>query len=230
MKRAVGYVRVSTEEQAKEGISLEAQKAKIRLWAEANDYHLEIIHEDAGISGGKMGNRPALQQAIGDTKPGNALVVYSLSRLARSTRDAINISDALDKANADLVSLTEKIDTTTASGKMIFRMMAVLAEFERDQISERVKGAMAYLKTQNKRVGGIPYGFDLAKDGETLTANQKEQNGIILMRKLRNKGLSLRDTIRVLEKSKIVPKSGGGWHPKVIREILRRDQEPKESA
>lgn len=69
-----------------------------------------------------------------------------MSRLARSTRDAITTSERLDKAGAALVSLSEKIDTTTAAGKMVFRMLAVLAEFERDQISERTTTAMQHKK------------------------------------------------------------------------------------
>ncbi|MEE9311133.1 MAG: recombinase family protein [Planctomycetota bacterium] len=79
--------------------------------------------------------------------------VYSLSRLCRSTKDAINISEQLDKSGADLVSLSERLDTTSASGKMIFRMLAVLSEFERDQISERTKAALAHKKSLGQRVG-----------------------------------------------------------------------------
>ena len=99
---------------------------------------LVAVHVDAGLSGAKAHNRPALQAALTDAcKHKAALVVYSLSRLARSTKDAIAISERLHKAGADLVSLSEKIDTTSAAGKMVFRMLAVLAEFERDIISER---------------------------------------------------------------------------------------------
>ena len=83
-----------------------------------------------------------LQSAIEEAcKTKSALVVYSLSRLARSTKDTIAIGEQLDKAGADLVSLSEKIDTTSAAGKMIFRMLAVMADFEKDQISERTKMA-----------------------------------------------------------------------------------------
>lgn len=133
MQTAIGYVRVSTEDQATEGVSLDAQKAKLAAWCLANDYEL---------SGGRADNRPGLQSAIEEAcKTKSALVVYSLSRLARSTKDTIAIDEQLDKAGADLVSLSEKIDTTSAAGKMIFRMLAVMAEFEKDQISERTKMA-----------------------------------------------------------------------------------------
>src|SRR6266581_6504849 len=81
------------------------------------------------------------------------LVVYSLSRLARNTTETLELGERLAKAGADLVSLSEKIDTTSAAGKMVFRMLAVLAEFERDQISERTRVAMQHMRCEGKRVG-----------------------------------------------------------------------------
>ena len=150
---AVGYTRVSTDGQATDGVSLEAQQARIRAWCEANDYALVNVHVDAGLSGCRADNRPGLQDALTSAaRHKAALVVYSLSRLARSTKDAIAISERLAKNGADLVSLSERIDTTTAAGKMVFRMLAVLAEFERDQVAERTKGALAHLRNQGKRI------------------------------------------------------------------------------
>ena len=114
--KAVGYVRVSTEQQAGEGVSLEAQKAKIEMWCKANDCELIEVFVDAGISGKSMDKRPGLQRALVSSGKGMALVVYSLSRLARSTKDTLAISERLDKQGADLVSLSERIDTTGAAG------------------------------------------------------------------------------------------------------------------
>jgi DNA invertase Pin-like site-specific DNA recombinase len=226
MRQAIGYVRVSTEGQVHEGISLEAQEARIRAWAIANDYTVTAIHSDAGISGGRADNRPGLQRAIAEAGQGVALVVYSLSRLARSTKDAIAISEALAKRGADLVSLTERIDTTTASGKMVFRMMAVLAEFERDQISERTKTALAFKKSQSKRVGTVPFGHDLAPDGETLVKNPAEQEAICLILELRKNGLSLRKIKAELEAHGFKTKQARTWSPKVVRSILTANEIP----
>ena len=121
--QAVGYLRVSTESQATDGVSLDAQEAKIRPWCEGAGYQLTGLHVDAGLSGSRADNRPSLQTALNNACAQKAaLVVDSLSRLARSTKDAIGISERLSKAGADLVSLSERLDTTTAAGKMIFRM------------------------------------------------------------------------------------------------------------
>jgi site-specific DNA recombinase len=94
MKQAIGYIRVSTEKQANEGVSLEAQEARINAWCAANGYELVLpLSVDAGISGKKMENRPELLKALSSMKKGMALVSYSLSRLARSTKDLIGISE-----------------------------------------------------------------------------------------------------------------------------------------
>ena len=97
MKQAVGYIRVSTERQADEGVSLEAQKGKIAAWCAANGYELVTVYVDAGISGKRKDTRPELQNALKAIKKDTALVVYSLSRLARSTKDAISINEAIAK-------------------------------------------------------------------------------------------------------------------------------------
>src|SRR5690349_10651862 len=117
LMQATIYVRVSTTIQALEGVSLDAQEAKARAWAITNGYGVGDVFSDAGISGKRAANRPGLQSALRQVcaARGNVLVVYSLSRLARSTKDAISIAERLDKAGADLVSLTERIDTTSAA-------------------------------------------------------------------------------------------------------------------
>ena len=223
--KAIGYVRVSTEGQAAEGVSLDAQRAKLEAWAALNGYQLLAVHVDAGLSGGRADNRPGLQAALANAcKRKAALVVYSLSRLARSTRDALAISERLDKAGADLVSLSEKLDTTSASGKMIFRLLAVLAEFERDQISERTTAAMAHLRRQNRRISGfIPYGYDLAPDGETLTPNAAEQAAIAEIAGLRARGFSLRKIAAALDARGLPSKTGTGWTAEAVRQVLKRE-------
>jgi DNA invertase Pin-like site-specific DNA recombinase len=223
--QAIGYVRVSTDLQAQEGISLEAQQARIRSWCDANGYTLVNIYVDAGLSGSRSDNRPGLQSALeAACRPNAALIVYSLSRLARSTKDAISISERLAKGGADLVSLSERIDTTTAAGKMIFRMLAVLAEFERDQLSERTKTAMAHLRQQGRRVSRhIPYGFVLASDGKTLAPHPDEQTVMARIRALRVEGLSLRQIAAALTTLNIPTKHDRSWTAKVIHSLLHRE-------
>lgn len=232
MKTAVAYIRVSTEQQATEGVSLEAQQEKINAWCLLNDYQLVSVHVDAGLSGKRADNRPELQLALDQvTRFGGVLVVYSLSRLARSTKDTIAISERLEKAGADLVSLSEKIDTTTAAGRMVFRMLAVLAEFERDQLSERVTMAMDHKRRKSERISGrIPYGFTLAADGVALVAEPTEQNTLATIRQLRDTGASIRSIVAHLNNNQVPTKGGKPWCVSTVHTLLERITSTSSSA
>lgn len=225
MKKAIAYCRVSTEGQAVDGVSLDAQRGKISAWAELNGFELVAVEVDAGLSGGRADNRPGLQNALQlACKEKAALVVYSLSRLARSTKDAISISERLDKSGADLVSLSERIDTTSAAGKMIFRLMAVMAEFERDQISERTSCALQHKKSKNERVGTIPLGFKLSPDGVTLERSETEAPAIQVILKLHSAGKSLRKIRAELEKRNVRNRAGNTkWRLDTLNAIIKRE-------
>src|ERR1041385_7888119 len=174
---AIGYVRVSTLGQVEDGVSLDAQKQKIADYASLNELLPGAVHVDEGISAKRADNRPGLQAALAEVcRSKGVLVVYSLSRLARSTRDAIDIAERIERCGADLASITEKIDTTSSMGRFFFRLMASLGELERDQVSERTAMAMAHKRRENKRISRhLPFGFTLAGDGETLVAVPTEQ-------------------------------------------------------
>lgn len=224
MKPVVAYVRVSTTGQAEDGVSLDAQATKIAAYCSLNDGDLVATYTDAGLSGSRADNRPALQEALDHVcRIGGCLVVYSLSRLARSTKDTIEIAERLSRADADLVSLSEKIDTTTAAGKMVFRLLAVMAEFERDLISERTTTAMQHKRSKGERVGSIPVGYMLASDGVSLIPNESQQEAIELIRQLRDAGLSMRAIAEELTR-RGVPTSKGGttWKHSTVQRILDR--------
>ena len=203
--KAVGYVRVSTDGQAQEGVSLEAQENRINAWCVLNGYELATIHIDAGLSGKNM-NRPGLQKALADCGRGDAFIVYSLSRLTRSTKDALSISEQLEKAGVDLISLNESIDTTTPFGKAFYRIIAALNELERDQLSQRTKEALAYKKAQGERLGAPKYGYQVI-DGE-LVEVESEQEVIAAIQSFREGGLSLRAVVKRLEDQGYQSRSG----------------------
>ena len=218
-QEAVIYIRVSTTQQAVEGVSLDAQEAKAEAWCLLNDYSVKSIHRDEGISGRKTNNRPALAKALEDCTNGNALVVYSISRLSRSTADTLAIGDKLKQAGADLVSISEKIDTTSAADKMVFRLMAVMSEFESDQISERVSVGMQYKKSKGGLVGAVPYGSQLAADGDTLEPNEKEQEIIKIVKDLKRDGMTMNKISIHLNTTTHHPR-GKKWYPEQIKRIL----------
>ena len=220
--KAITYTRVSTDEQATEGVSLDAQAAKLAAWANLNDAEIIGSYTDAGLSGTRE-DRPGLTAAIAHAcKEGAVVVVYSLSRLSRSTTLTIKLADELAKHGADLVSLSEKIDTTTAAGRMVFRLLSSLAEFERDQIAERTKAALSHKKAKGERVGSIPFGYDLAADGINLVPNAAQQEALTLIAELRAAGLSLRQIASELTNRRIPTKKGNAWQAASILRILNR--------
>jgi site-specific DNA recombinase len=223
-RTAVGYVRVSTAYQVEDGVSLDAQEERLRSWAAANGYDLVAVYRDEGVSGKRADNRPGLQRALSEAcKSKGVLVTFSLSRLARSTRDAIDIAERLEKCGAELASLSERIDTTSASGRAFFRIMAVIAEFERDQTSERTKMALSHIRKSGRKTGGsVPYGYRLAADGRSLVREEREQRALALLRALKADGLSLRSIGARLEAAGYGPRSGGSWNPKVVRALSQR--------
>jgi DNA invertase Pin-like site-specific DNA recombinase len=187
-------------------------------------YKIGGEYQDAGISGKRTDNRPGMQAALDHAcREKAALVVYSLSRLGRSTKDVLVLSERLDKAGADLVSLSEEINTSSAAGRMVFRMLAVLSEFERDLVSERTSAALAHKRAQGYFTGGYcsEYGYDLTEDGH-LIENAEEQAAISLMRDLRERGLSLRAIGAELEGRGITSKTGKKWSAQAIKKILDR--------
>ena len=220
MNKAIGYVRVSTEGQATEGVSLEAQRAKIAAWCAVNDYELVAIFEDAGLSGARMDRREGLRMALQAAGKGVALVTYSISRLARSTRDMLTIADQLERKGADLVSLTEKIDTTTAAGKMVFRLLSVMAEFERDLIAERTKGALAHKKATGQVYAPTPFGFE-AIEGR-LVEVKREAAIVADILRMRESGSSLAAIADDLNARGIEGKRGGRWFPSTVRYLVAR--------
>lgn len=222
-KVAVGYCRVSTAGQASEGVSLEAQKCRIAAWAEANGHQLVGVHVDAGLSGGKTANRPALRAALDEAcRHQGALVVYSLSRLARSVKDTLTIGDRLDSAGADLVSLSESIDTTSAAGKMVFRMLVVLSEFELDLVVERTTMALAHKRSRGERIGEVPFGYRVGADGSHLEVDEAEQATLSRLRKLQVAGFSVRKIAHTLNREG-VPARSGRWHHNSVWRVLRRE-------
>ncbi|WP_228270265.1 recombinase family protein [Acinetobacter bereziniae] len=219
-KQAIGYVRVSTQKQASDGLSIEAQIDKIQAWATLNDYELIHTFVDEGISGKNVINRPQLNEALSMLKKGMAFVFYSLSRVSRNVIDTITIGDTISRSGADMVSLSEKIDTTGASGRMIFNLLAVLNQFERDQVSERTKMVIGYLRENNRVYSHTPFGYCRVEND--LVPNQDELETVQIMYDLRQLGYGYRKIASTLNKRDIRSKHGGKWYAKTVEDVLTR--------
>lgn len=220
---AIAYLRVSTMEQSTDGVSLAAQRSRIESWCQGNDATLIAVYEDAGLSGKAAGNRPGLQLALEHCKrSGATLVVYSLSRLSRSIADTCAIMQKLSKAGG-LASLSERIDGSTATGRMVLNLLISLSQFEREQVGERTACALQHMKSQGKRISRhIPFGFTCA-DGKTLVVNDHEQVVLGQMMDWHRSGMSLGDIARKLNGQNIPTKTGKQWGRGTIYAILKRE-------
>jgi len=217
---AVGYIRVSTQDQADSGLSLQYQESKIRAYCEAMDINLVDVVADAGFSAKSM-NRPAMQGIISQIKNKtiDAVVILKLDRLTRSVKDLGAIVELIEKNNIALVSVQDSINTSTAAGRLILNVLGSVSQWEREANGERVKAALSVKKGAGERVGTIPYGFDLAADGVALVENPTEQKTLAIIRDLRAKGLSLRKIGAELDKRGIATKKGGRWQATTIKQL-----------
>ena len=221
--RAIGYVRVSTGQQAEDGVSMEAQAARIAQYCDLHCLELVGVESD-GLSGKRADNRPGLAAALDRLRAGEgvALVVYSLSRLSRSVADFAQLVATLESSGVGLHVIDEKIDTGNAAGRLLANILVSLAQWEAEVIAERTKGALAHKIATSRRAGGVPYGWALAADGDTLEPIADEQAAIRLMVELRAGGKSYRAIGRALAEQGIQSQSGGRWHPDTIRGVLAR--------
>lgn len=135
------YIRVSTEEQVQEGFSIRGQEEKLRDYVRIKDWSLFDLYIDEGISGKNIKDRPAVNRLIEDVKAGRVknVLVYKIDRLTRSTSDLVFLVDLFNKYSCAFNSLMESIDTQTPSGRMFIKIIGIFAEFERENIIERVK-------------------------------------------------------------------------------------------
>ena len=150
----VGYLRVSTEEQADSGAGLAVQEAAIRAECQRRELPLLVLHTDAGISGKSL-VRPALTAALEDldARRGDVLMVAKLDRLTRSVHDASGLMQRSEKSGWGLVALNAPVDTTTPAGRAMAQILSVFAELERRLIGERTKAALAVKKSQGVVLG-----------------------------------------------------------------------------
>ena len=209
IKQAVGYVRVSTRKQSKEGLSLPEQREKIRLYCRLKGLDLGRIYEDT--STGANLKRPGIQELVSRCE-GNYvsdIVVTKLDRLSRRTLDSLILIDKVFKAkDITFHSLAESVDTSTPHGKLFFTLVAAFSEMERSVIAERIRTALNYRKANNLVYGQVPYG--MRREGSRLVKNGDDHHLLRRISALR-RHLSLRQVAERLNKENLTTKNGKEW-------------------
>src|ERR1022692_3672331 len=188
--KAIGYVRVSTDRQAEQGVSLEAQEAKVRAMATVQSAELLEVIVDGGESAKSL-NRPGLQRLLALINAGQVqvVIVAKLDRLTRSVKDLCGLLELLEKRKVALISVAESLDTGSAAGRLVITIMAAVSQWEREAIGKRTRDALRHKRGNGERVGNIEFGFRLSADLRHLEPDPTEQAALAEIRGLRLWGL-----------------------------------------
>jgi len=211
--QAIIYARVSTNRQGENGHSLDSQVQRLITEAKIQGYQPLVVEE---IGSGKRDTRPKLLEALKDLKAGKAeaLFVLDIDRLARSTRNALDIYETAKKQNWRLVIVSLGLDTATPAGEFTFGIMAMLAQLESRLTSERV-----LRQHQARRERGITWGLDEGFKGELDFATRR-----FIKQQAEEMHLSLREIAKKLTEKGYKTVKGGIWHPQTVKAILESPQ------
>ena len=224
--RVDGYIRVSTEEQARDGSSLALQREKIEWYCKAHDLELVRIECDAGVSA-KTLEREGVAAVLDDLDRGrvDGLVVIKLDRLTRSLSDWDGLIKRYfsEEAGRRLFSVGDSIDTRTAAGRMVLNLLMTVAQWEREVIAERTRDALQGKIGRGERCGRVRFGYTLAADGKTLVPDPDQQKAIAFMKQWEAQNKTYREMAAILTEMGIETKEPGKvWRPGVIYQILKR--------
>ena len=214
--RAAGYVRVSTAQQTK-GESMPAHRERVRKRVEYDGAELVEMFEDAGRSGRKADSRPGLQDLLSRLDDFDRVYIPALDRLGRSARDLHNIAHDLAAANVTLVSVKENIDTSTATGKLLFSVLAAVAEMESDRIGERLEDNRERVVTAGLANPPFGYRYD-GHNGYVVVPAQAETVKRIYSEYLA--GSSMRQIALALNADGTPSARGGRWTSGIVKEKL----------
>ncbi|RUS48849.1 recombinase family protein [Cohnella sp. AR92] len=218
--KAAIYARVSTEEQATQGYSIQAQLEELRNYA--NYQKLDIVSEyiDEGASGKSISGRPEMKRLLNDVQRGKLdyVLFYKLDRISRDLKDALEISDTLSQHNVTMYIHNEKIDTSTPSGKMHFQIMGSFAEFERNTIVDRVKMGMTQRAKEGNFNGGQCLGYDCIE--KSLIVNEEEAAIVREIFDLSDQGLGYKAVVNRVNSKGYLTKRGIQFQVNGVKTIL----------
>ena len=218
--RAAIYTRVSTEEQAKEGFSLDAQLEKLRSYCKARDWMITGEYIDDGYSGRKT-KRPAYIKMMEEMEKWDAILVIKMDRIHRNQKNFMFMMEQLNKNKKEFVSMSESFDTSTAIGRFVMNIIQGIAQLESEQIGERVYIGMEQKARTNGGMLGfnIPYGYDY-QDGK-LNINEKEAPVIKNIYSWYLDRKSMGEIVEMLNDAKVPTKNQGVWAKKMVSTILK---------
>lgn len=219
---AVAYLRVSTQEQADSGLGLEAQRARVEAYCTAQGWKLVSVHTDAGVSA-KTLERPALRAALDTLCPGRVLVALKLDRLTRTARDLDELTALVHRNGGEWATVEGAYDTATAMGRFMLRVVADIAQMEREVTAERTSAALQAKRSRRERLGTTPLGYRTVEtaEGRRVETDAEGQETVRMARALFDSGKSYRAIAAELTAAGRPTKRGGAWHPETVRYMVR---------
>lgn len=219
------YVRVSTDEQAEEGYSIAAQRELIEAYCKSSRWAIADWYVEEGVSA-KDTRRPELSRLRQDLRAGEVVVVYRLDRLTRDIGDLHTLLREWNKRDIGFASVTEKFDTTSASGELLMNVLASVAQWERKNLAERVRMGMNKMVKDGKWYGGVtaPYGYDVVD--RRLVPNEREAAILVEIYRRYISGQGLRTIVIWLDQELgLRTKQGARWSPFTLHHILGKQRE-----
>ena len=224
--KAIGYVRVSTEQQADRGVSLEAQTEKVKAMAVVKEAELLDVIVDAGESAKSL-SRPGMARLLElvESRAVDVVIIAKLDRLTRSVADLAELLKRFKRCGVSLVSVADSLDTKSAAGRLVLNIMTSVSEWEREAIGERTRDALHLKQRKGERVGNVPFGDRLAADGVHLEADPSEHEILGRIRSLRAAGKTLRAIAAALNREGFTTRRQTPWQFQYVAAVLRADVE-----
>jgi site-specific DNA recombinase len=220
MRRAVGYIRVSQERNARNGYGLAAQENEIGRFVEYRGLQLAGTYREAGASGYER-ERPELDRLLADAREGrfDVVVFPSIDRAGRSVKDVIEIDAMLRQCGVEIVFLRENIDTSTPTGELYRNIMAAVAQFEGRLMYERMsKGKRRKAAAGGYTGGYLPYGY--RREAGRVVVDRDEARVVERIFRWRGAGVTVKEIVRRLNQNGTRTKRGGHWSWGTVKGIL----------
>ncbi len=218
MVRAALYTRVSTEEQATDGFSLDAQLNKLKGYCKLQGWEIAEVYCEEGHTG-RNTKRPQYQRMMSESDNWDVVLVYKLDRIHRNSMNFAKMLEELEQKGKEFCSVQDNFDTGTAMGRFVRDVTERIAQLESEQTGERVKQAMEFKRAAGGIVSRLPFGYTKRKNAPVV--DEEEAYTIRAIYRMADRGFSVDDIAKYLDRGEVPTSNGQRWHRSTVYNILR---------